>query len=72
MEVFETAELFQALADFLYDPLQIHRIHMNWDSLHDSHEVIQAIYHLKFGYHEIYKLATSSRTLHEKGTIGYP
>ena len=72
MDVFETAELFEALVDVLHDSLQIHRTHMCWGSLHDSHEVIQAISHFKIGYHEIYKLATSSRTLHEKGTIGYP
>jgi hypothetical protein len=73
MEVFETAELFQALVDFLHDSLkQIHGIHMNWDSLHDSHEVIQAIYHFKFGYHEMYKLATSSRMLHERVRSAIP
>ena len=72
MGVFETFDMFQALVEFLYGSLQIHRIHMNWHSLYDSHEVIQAISHFKIGYHEIYKFATSSRTLHEKGTIGYP
>ena len=72
MGVFETAELFQALADFLHDSLQVHRTHMNWGSLHDSREVIQAISYFKIGYHEMYKLATSSRTLYEQVRSAIP
>ena len=72
MGVFETAELFQALVDFLHDSLQVHRTHMNWGSLHDSREVIQAISYFKIGYHEMYKLATSSRTLYEQVRSAIP